>query len=158
MVRGPGSKSHPQEGKKRLIRAWEGAQAAHTPAGICRGRGGGHPSTLHLPPCPLGAMATRSSDEEASLAWGAQVQELLLASSPPQTSHEPTSTVPAAGSACGEGQRPGVWVAPLPAPSRMAAPSQVCLFKLKSIESYKFSPQLHWPLCKCQQPSFPILQ
>lgn len=32
----------------------------------------------------------------------------------------------------------------------------VCLFKLKSIESYKFSPQLHWPLCKCQQPSFPI--
>lgn len=34
----------------------------------------------------------------------------------------------------------------------------VCLFKLKSNESYKLSPQLHWPLCKCQQPSFPILQ
>lgn len=30
-----------------------------------------------------------------------------------------------------KGQRPGVWVAPLPAPSRMAAPSHVCLFKLK---------------------------
>ena len=42
--------------------------------------------------------------------------------------------------------------------SDMVATGCVCLFKLKSNESYKFSPQLHWPLCKCQQPSFPILQ
>lgn len=126
MVRGPRSKSRPQEGKEKLIRAWEGAQAAHPLQGFVGVVGGGHHPTLHLPPCPLWAMATRSSAEEAGLAWGAQLQELLLASSPPQTSHEPTFTVPTAECACGEeGQRPGIWVAPLPAPSRMAAPSRV---------------------------------
>lgn len=64
MVRGPGSKSRPREGKEKLIRAWEGAQAAHPLQGFVGvGVLGITPPSTSQPACsgrwPLGAQLRR---------------------------------------------------------------------------------------------------